>query len=68
MRTYWLGRITTITPATRFAKRAHSMGEMAAISEFTPCWDDIEALYDPAKERIRHPEYRADLQLRNLQR
>jgi hypothetical protein len=44
------------------------MGEMAAISEFTPCWDDIEALYDPAKERIRHPEYRADLQLRNLQR
>ena len=38
------------------------------LAKLTPCWDDIEALYDPTKERIRHPEYRIDLQLRNLER
>lgn len=37
-------------------------------AKFTPCWDDIEALYDPTKERVRHPEYRVDLQLKNLPR
>ena len=37
-------------------------------AKLTPCWDDVEALYDPTKERIRHPEYRVDLQLRNLER
>src|SRR3954468_24824541 len=38
------------------------------LAKLTPCWDDIEALYDASKERIRHPEYRVDLQLRNVER
>lgn len=29
----------------------------------TPFYEDVEANYDPATERIRHPNYRVDLQL-----
>lgn len=32
----------------------------------TPFADEVEALYDPAKERIQHQNYRVDLELRKL--
>ena len=32
----------------------------------TPFRDEVEALYDPSKERIRHQNYRVDLGLRKL--
>ena len=32
----------------------------------TPFTDEVEALYDPAKERIQHQNYRVDLELRKL--
>lgn len=38
------------------------------LAKLTPCWDDVEALYDPTKEGIRHPEHRIHVQLRNLER
>jgi transposase InsO family protein len=34
------------------------------LAKITPCWDDVEANYDLAKEPIRHPDYRLDTQLR----
>jgi len=37
------------------------------LARITPCWDDVEANYDPAKERIRHPDYRIDTQLREIE-
>jgi transposase InsO family protein len=51
------GSLNGLTPWEKWYER----------TKFTPCWDDIEALYDPTKERIRHPVYRVDLQLRNLE-
>ena len=33
------------------------------LAKVTPCWDEVEANYNPAEERIRHPDYRIDLQL-----
>lgn len=32
-------------------------------SSSTPYSDEVEALYDPSAERIRHPDYRVDMQL-----
>lgn len=32
----------------------------------TPFTDEVEALYDPTKERIQHQTYRVDLELRKL--
>src|ERR1043166_4683 len=32
----------------------------------TPFTDEVEALYDPSKERIQHQNYRVDLELRKL--
>ena len=32
-------------------------------AKMTPCWDEVEANYDADLERIRHPDYRIDLQL-----
>lgn len=32
----------------------------------TPLWEDVERLYDSAKERLQEQDYRADLQLRRL--
>jgi len=34
----------------------------------TPLWDDVEASYDRAKERIQEQNYRVDLELRKLKR
>jgi hypothetical protein len=33
----------------------------------TPCWDNVEANYDPTKERIRHADHRIDGQLRVIE-
>lgn len=38
------------------------------LSNKTPLWDDIEARYDPSKERIQEANYSHDLQLRKLKR
>jgi hypothetical protein len=32
-------------------------------ARLTPLFEDVEALYDESAERIRHPDYRIDLQL-----
>ena len=32
-------------------------------SHLTPFSDEVDTKYDPAAERIRHPDYRVDLQL-----
>jgi transposase InsO family protein len=37
------------------------------LAKVTPCWNDVEANYDPAKERIRHADYRIDIQLRAIE-
>jgi transposase InsO family protein len=37
------------------------------LARSTPCWEDVESGYDPSKERIRHPDYRIDSQLRALE-
>jgi hypothetical protein len=37
------------------------------LARITPWWDDVEANYDPAKERIRHPDYRIDTQLQKIE-
>lgn len=34
--------------------------------ESPPLWDDVNALYDPSKERIQDRNYQRDLQLRKL--
>jgi transposase InsO family protein len=34
------------------------------LAKVTPCWDEVEADYDSAKERMRHADYRIDTQLR----
>jgi hypothetical protein len=36
------------------------------LSHKTPYRDEIEALYDPAKERTRHQNYQTDLRLAGL--
>jgi transposase InsO family protein len=36
--------------------------------EQTPLHEEVDALYDPDQERIRHPEYAVDLALRTLKR
>jgi len=33
------------------------------LAKVTPCWDEVEANYNPAEERIRHADYWIDLQL-----
>ena len=38
------------------------------LSSKTPFWDEVEQTYDRSKERIQHPVYVADLQLRKLKR
>jgi hypothetical protein len=37
------------------------------LAKVTPCWDDVEANYDPTKERIRHADHRIDGQLRVIE-
>ena len=32
-------------------------------ARLTPLFEEVEALYDESVERIRHPDYRIDLQL-----
>ena len=39
-----------------------------ALVGVTPCWDEVEAKYDPAMERIRHPDYRIDSRLSALEK
>ena len=36
------------------------------LSSKTPLWEDVEALYDPSKERIQEQNYRLDLEIRKL--
>jgi hypothetical protein len=36
---------------------------MARTRQGKPCWDEVEANYDPAKEQMRHADYRIDTQL-----
>jgi transposase InsO family protein len=38
------------------------------LSQKTPFWDDVEGHYDPAGERIRHPNYQTDLRLAKVKR
>ena len=44
------------------------MDKVSELSEKTPFWSDVEAMYDPSRERIREHDYRIDLQLHKLQR
>lgn len=39
------------------------LGDLALKTPFT---DEVEALYDPSKERIQHQNYRLDLEPRKL--
>lgn len=42
--------------------------KVCELSEKTPLREDVEAQYDPSKERIQEQNYRLDLQLRKLKR
>lgn len=46
------GSLAGLTPWEKWQERAGA----------TPCWDEVEASYDPATERIHHPDYRLDTQ------
>jgi hypothetical protein len=37
------------------------------LARLTPLCEEVEALYDESTERIRHPDYRIDLQLATRQ-
>jgi hypothetical protein len=42
----------------------NSLGAMGELLWKTPFTDEVEAQYDPRKERIQHQNYRVDLELR----
>ena len=44
------------------------MDRVVELSKQTPCWDEIEVLYDPANEIIRDQNYFRDLRLLKLKR
>ena len=43
-----------------------SMERCCELTDKTPIWEEVEALYDPAKERIQDANYRVDQRLRQL--
>jgi hypothetical protein len=42
------------------------MQKACELGTSTPLWEDVSALYDPAKERIQERNYQLDLRLRKL--
>lgn len=38
------------------------------LAELTPVWDEVEALYDRRRERVRYQDYRLDLKLHEVER
>jgi hypothetical protein len=38
------------------------------LSEVSPLWEEVEALYDPKKEYVQEPNYQVELALRRLKR
>jgi hypothetical protein len=52
------GSLAGLTPWKKWRERAGVI----------PCWDEVEASHDSAVERIHHPDYRLDTQLRFLEK
>jgi hypothetical protein len=42
------------------------MEKVCGLSDKTPFWDDVEAMYDGNSERIQEQNYMADLTLRKV--
>ncbi len=54
--------------AARLLSEKTPMGRYLELTDLMPIWEDIDAMYDPLKERIRVPNYHIDLAVNQLKR